>query len=77
MALTQEDLNKIRDQFDQALEDAMSDPLSDLHELAAQVTWMRRDVDRWIENLKSHTKLVRSLVVKFDELRGTVKKLAK
>ncbi len=77
MTLTQEDLNQIRDEFDLALEDAMSDPLSDLHELVAQVTWMRRDADRWLVAMKRYTGLLRSLVMKFDELRGTVKKPAK
>ena len=77
MTLAQEDLNAIRDEFDEALEEALSDPLSDLGNLAHEVKEMRWDLVRWTENLKRHTGLVRSLVVKFAELRETVKKQAK
>ncbi len=74
MALSKKDLIAIRDEFDEALEEALSDPLSDLGNLAHEVKEMRWDLERWTENLKRHTGLVRSLVVKFAELRETVKK---
>ena len=77
MTLTAEDLNAIRDEFDAALEDAMSDPLSDLGNMAHEVEEMRWDLERWTETLKRHTALLRSLVVKFNELRESVNKLAK
>lgn len=77
MTLAQEDLNAIRDEIDEALEDKLDDALSDVGELAHQVEWMRRDADRWLENLKRHTGLVRSLVVKFAELRETLERVEK
>ncbi len=76
MTLIQEDLNAMRVEFDEALEEALSDPLSNLGNLAHEVKEMRWDLERWTENLKRHTGLVRSLVVKFAELRETVNKLA-
>ena len=77
MALSKKDLLAIRDEIDLALEDKADDAMGDVRELATQVEWLRRDFDLHTVNLKRHTALVRSLVVKFDELRQTVKKLRK
>ena len=73
MALSKKDLIAIRDEFDEALEDALSDPLSDVRELATQVEWLRRDFEPHIKNLDRHTRLVFLLCERFLKLRETLK----
>ena len=72
MTLTSEDLNAIRDELDQSLEDKLDDALSDVGELAHQVEWLRRDLELHAKNLKGQTKVMMTLCEKFAELRETV-----
>ncbi len=74
MTLATDDLKAIRDEIDEALEDKLDDAMGDVRELAAQVEWMRRDLESY--DLKRQSKAMSSLCEGFLELRETVKKLA-
>lgn len=73
MTLTQEELNAIRDEIDEALDDKLDDAMGDVRELATQVEWLRRDLEPHVKNLDRHTRLVFLLCERFLKLRETLK----